>query len=175
MTDDTVSKKSKKRKFKISGSFGTKHAWRWIKKNKWLNIGYPITEKQFGIIVKTINKHLINKFLQGSDIIFPHNLGRLELIKYKSKVYFEGDKIKTNRPIDWKQTRELWDKDEKCRKEKILIRFDSPYLYRINYKKPSKGFKNQSFIQFTPCRDLKLKLKDKIINNQIDAFLNDKF
>ena len=43
------------RNFKVRNSYGTKQAWRWIKKNKWLDIEQPISEHDFGIIVKSIN------------------------------------------------------------------------------------------------------------------------
>ena len=177
MIDDisvkTNNNKPHRKKYKINKSFGNKQAWRWIKKHKWLNIGQPITEKQFGIIVKTINKALVDKLLNGSDIIFPNKMGKLELSKYRTQVKFENGRLKTNRPIDWSRTTKLWNEDPISKKNKVLVRYETPYIYRVDYRKLSKSFKNQSFFQFDICRDFKLKLKNKINNNQLDAFLKE--
>ena len=169
----TNSNKPSNKKYKINKSFGNKQAWRWIKKHKWLNIGQPITERQFGIIIKTINKTLVDKLLSGSDIVFPNKIGKLELAKYKTRVEFKNGKLETNRPINWRKTIQLWNTDPISKKNNVLVRYESPYIYRVNYRKLSKSFKNQSFFQFDICRNFKLKLKNKIENNQLDAFLNE--
>ena len=42
------------RKHRVSNSNGSKEAWRWLKKNKWLGLP-PITEGNFGMIINEIN------------------------------------------------------------------------------------------------------------------------
>ena len=108
----------------INNSNGTKEAWRWIKKNKWLNIGQPITEAQFGQIVKMINAELQDQLLKGKDVTFPNRMGRLEVRKYKSKLEIIDNKVVTNLPIDWKRTLELWWEDKEARNAKTMIRFE---------------------------------------------------
>lgn len=59
----TLKAEEKKHHFKVTNSYGNKEAWRWIKKNKWLDIGEPLTEREFGAIIKAINKHLQDQLL----------------------------------------------------------------------------------------------------------------
>ena len=52
-------KKNKESRFhKITNSFGVYDSYKWIRKNKWLNIGRPVTEHEFYSIIRTMNKEL---------------------------------------------------------------------------------------------------------------------
>ena len=86
----------KKHHFKITNSNGIKEAWRWIKKNKWLDIGQPITELELGTIVKTINLTLRDQLLDGKDILLPHRMGRIEIRKFIAKVDKPANRLEKN-------------------------------------------------------------------------------
>lgn len=161
----------KKGKFKVTGSHGTKEAWRWIKKNKWLNIGQPITEAEFGKIIKAINNTLQDQLINGRDINLPNRMGRLEVRKYNAKIEYKDNKVVTTLPIDWKRTIELWQEDEECHKAKTLVRFEGIERFSIYYNKGKANYNNKSFYRFIPTRPLKKKLKDKISNGGYDALL----
>lgn len=66
-----VLKLNQTRKYKIKNSLGVYDAYKWIRKNKWLNIGEPVTEHQFYYIVRNINNCLAENLLLGEDIVFP--------------------------------------------------------------------------------------------------------
>ena len=66
-----VLKLNQPRKYKIKDSLGVYDAYKWIRKNKWLNIGEPVTEHQFYYIVRNINNCLAENLLLGEDIVFP--------------------------------------------------------------------------------------------------------
>lgn len=161
----------KKVRFKVTNSNGTKEAWRWIKKNKWLNIGQPITELQLGTIIKAINNTLQDQLLEGKDVVFPNRMGRLEIRRYKSRLEYKDDKITTNLPIDWKRTTELWWEDEESRNNKTLVRFEGINRFKIYYNKVKAIYPNKSFYQFIPTRTIRKKLKNCINNKGFDALL----
>lgn len=165
-----VIKAKGKKKFKVRNSYGTKQGWRWFKKNKWLG-GEPVTEKQFGTIIRSIDEYLLERLLEGHDVIFPHKMGKLELRKSPRRIEFKDGKLNTNLPVDWEKTLKLWHCDEKALNDKILIRKEYKEIFRIIYNKSSANYNNKVFYQFTPHRSVKKALSTKIENNEIDAFL----
>lgn len=171
--ENKLLKRCSKKHFKVSNSYGNKQAWRWIKKNKWLNIGQPITEKQFGYIIKKINEYLVSKLLRGSSVVFPYRMGKLELVKRRARINFNNGKLDTNLPIDWKRTLNWWKEDNKAFKNRYLLRHETDMLFRIRYNKKNALYKNKKYYQFTISRRVKKLLSDKINNNEIDAFLID--
>lgn len=157
--------------FKVTNSYGNKEAWRWLKKNKWLDLGQPITEREFGMIIKTINKHFQDQLVQGKDINLPHRMGRIELRKFKANLVLKDNKIKTNLPVDWDRTLKLWYEDETSRANKVLIRYEDFTRFGVHYDKNSANYNNKVFYQFIPNRNVKTRLKDNILNGRLDAFV----
>lgn len=157
--------------FKVRNSYGNKKAWRWLKKNKWLNLGQPITERQFGIIIKTINKYLVDRLLEGHDIDLPCGMGKIELRKYNPKFKYINGKMETSLPIDWLETLKLWYEDKEAKDKKFLIRRENKTMFKIRYNKEKCKYNNQIFYQFKAHRDVRKRLSEKIKNNDIDAFL----
>lgn len=166
-----IIKLREKKHFKVTHSNGTKQAWRWLKKNKWLNLGQPITEREFGLIVKSINKFLAEQLLSGHDIILPCRMGRIEIRKYKARIKCENGKIITNLPINWKRTLQLWHDDDEAYNNKIIVRQEAKEIFRIIYNRQSANYNNKSFYQFSATRDVRKTLSKKIKDNKIDAFL----
>ena len=158
------------RKHRVSNSNGSKEAWRWLKKNKWLGLP-PITEGNFGMIINEINKKYQEYLCQSRDVKFPHGLGRLELRKYKTDVKIVNGKIVNNMPIDWKETLNLWYEDEESKAKKQLVKRNPGYVFSIYYNRIGTTFKNRLFYQFFPTRALKVRLKELINQGRVDAFL----
>lgn len=157
--------------FKVTNSYGNKEAWRWVKKNKWLDLGQPITEREFGVIIKTINQHLHDQLITGKDIILPHKMGRLELRKFEAKLVLKDNKIETNLPINWDRTLRLWHEDEEAMADKVLIRYEDKTRFSIHYDKTRANYNNKSFYKFIPNRSMKIGLKNNILKGKVDAFL----
>lgn len=163
----------KKHKFRINNSYGTKDIYRWVKKNK-LFKEYVPTESEFRVIVNALNMKMQENLLDGKDIIFPYNLGILELRKIDSKILYKEGKLVTNMPVDWKRTLQYWFEDKDAEKNKKLLRTEVKEKFKIHYRKSIAKYNNKIFIGFSPTRSLKIKLKDRINSGSIDALLKGK-
>ena len=99
-----VLKLNEPRTHRVSGSLGVYDAYKWVRRNKWLNIGKPISEHDFYSVVRLINNNLADQLVNGTDINLPHRLGRLEVRKNAASITIKDGKVKTNLPIDWDAT-----------------------------------------------------------------------
>lgn len=166
----TATGRDKSRVHKVTHSLGVYDAYKYIRKNKWFNIGRPLTEKEFYSIIRTVNKYLAEELLHCKDIVFPHKMGKLELRKSETKTMVENGKIKTSRPIDWNKTLQLWYEDKDSFNKKQLVYCEVDEVFKVNYAKFHADYVNQTFMTFSLNRDLKIKLKEQIKKNKIDAF-----
>ena len=165
-----VLKLDKPRQHKVNNSLGVYDAYKWIRKNKWLDIGRPITEHEFYTIIRQVNNLLAENFLKGRDIVLPHRLGTIELRKYEARMSFNNGKLHTNLPIDWDRTLKLWAEDEEAYKEKMLVKVEEKEIFKVFYNKGKANYNNKSFYEFEVNRDLKRRLKQRIKDGLIDAF-----
>lgn len=165
-----VQKINSTRIHKVTNSVGVYSAYKWIRKNKWLNINKALTEHEFYSIIRSINNYLAEELIRGNEIKFPHRMGILEIRKYKAKIEYSNGVIKNNLPIDWDSTLKLWYEDEESFKNKVLIKLRERGIFKVLYNKSRANYINQSFYEFKINRDLKQRLKRKIKNNDIDAF-----
>lgn len=165
-----ILKLNEPRVHKIRNSNGVYQAYKWIRKNKWLDIGRPLTEHEFYSIIRQVNNLLVESILSGKDIVLPHRLGTIELRKYETKIIIQNGKVITNLPIDWDRTLKLWTEDEEAYKKRTLVKMEEKEIFKVFYNKRTANFENKSFMQFEVNRDLKKRLKQKIKNKAIDAF-----
>jgi hypothetical protein len=165
-----VLKVNQPRKHEVTGSLGVYDAYKYIRKNKWADIGCSLTEHEFYTIIRQINNLLAEGFLHGQDIELPHRLGRLELRKYEKRISFSDGKLHTNLPIDWDKTLKLWAEDKESYKEKLLVRVEENEIFKVFYNKGKANFNNKSFYEFEVNRDLKRRLKQRIKEGLLDAF-----
>ena len=165
-----VLKVNEPRVHKIRSSLGVYDAYKYIRKNKWFNIGRPLTEHEFYTIIRQVNNLLADSLLEGNDIILPNRLGTLELRKYNARIDIKDGKLKTNLPIDWDRTLKLWSEDEEAYKNRILIKMEEKEIFKVFYNKGTANYENKSFYTFEVNRDLKRRLKQKIKNKLVDAF-----
>ena len=166
-----VLKVNKPRLHKVRNSNGIYDAYKWIRKNKWLNIGRPLTEHEFYTIIRQVNNELAYSLIRGDDINLPNRMGRLELRKYDAKIRVDSNnKVITNLPIDWDRTLKSWSEDEEAYKERILIKMEEKEIFKVFYNKKSANYENKSFMQFDVNRDIKRSLTQQIKNRAVDAF-----
>ena len=161
-----IKKASGKRKSKITGSLGMNDACRYytLHNGKLKGVDYRR-------VIQMINLLIQDAIASGEDITLPKKMGDLQLRKFKTRVNFEDGKMITNLPVDWNETLKLWEVDKQAEASKFLVRAETPYVFRLYYKKGKANYNNKSFVQFRTNRNLKLKLKDNIVNGKLDAFL----
>jgi hypothetical protein len=111
----------------------------------------------------------------------PMRLGITCIRKCKPRLEFDENNVLINSmPINWKETRELWKKDEKAKKDKKLVRFynahSNQYVGRFMWKSRHCNFTNKSAYSFIPCRTAKLKLAAIFLNEdrEVDYLLREK-
>lgn len=164
-----VQKKRQKTTFKVRNSFGVYDIYKIIRKNKWKDIGRPLSEHEFYSIIRSINKLLADKISNGEVIQFPHKMGELELRKRKAGVSIVNNKLKNTYPINWENTIRLWFENMKARNERTLLRTESKESYYVKYNKYKALYENKIFYQFTLNRFIKQRLKDNINQGKVDA------
>lgn len=167
---NSITKVNGPRTHRVNNSLGVYDSYKWIRKNKWLNIGRPLTEHEFYSIIRKVNDYLADSFLHGNDIKLPHRMGRIELRKYGVRISFDGEKVKTNLPIDWNKTLKLWYEDEEAYKEKTLVKMEEKEIFKVYYNKQLADYNNQVFYEFNANRELKKRLKQRIKEGVLDAF-----
>ena len=153
------------RTHKVTNSLGSYDAYKYIRKNKWFNIGRSLTEHEFYQIIHRINNYLAEELINGNDVIFPNRMGKLELRKRNAlPIIDKNGNLKVTYAIDWDNTLKLWYEDEEAFNNKTLVRLPERNIFRIKYNN------NKSFMEFQVNRNIKMRLKQKIKNNEIDAF-----
>lgn len=167
---NTILKLSNSRKSRVNNSVGVYDAYKWIRKNKWLDIGQPISEHDFYTVIRTVNKYLVECASKGDDIVLPCRMGRLELRKFNSWIKLDDNKIRTNLPVDWDRTIKLWIEDEEAHSKKTLVRMEEKEIFKVFYNKKTANFVNKGFYSFRINRELKRKLKYNIKCGIVDAF-----
>ncbi len=162
-------KVTEKRNHKIKNSIGVYDAYKHIRKNKWYGLP-PITENQFYTIIRGINKSLVDNLLEGYSIKLPHRMGKIELRKCSTTIKLTETGVENNLPVNWNRTLKLWYEDEESFNNRTLIKEESKEIFRIIYNKHRACYNNKVFYDFKFNRELKIKLKDKIKNGELDAF-----
>lgn len=158
------------RKHKVRGSLGVYDAYKWIRKNKWFNIGKPLTEHEFYSIIREINNLLSNEIAKGNEVKLPCRMGTIDIRKYDRYIDIRGDgKVITNLPIDWDKTLKLWYDDKESYDNKTLIRMSEQEIFKVIWDKNRSNFNNRVFYDFIFNKDLKLRLKRNIRLGIIDA------
>ena len=81
------------RNHKVTGSLGVYDAYKYIRKNKWFDIGRPLKEGEFYKIIRGVNNLLATELIKGNQINLPHRLGTLEIRKRPTRVAIVEGKL----------------------------------------------------------------------------------
>ena len=165
-----ILKVNQSRKHKVTNSIGTRDIFKYIRKNKWFDIGQSLTEHQFYYIIRNINKLLIETLLQGKDIVFPNRMGILEIRNHTTKIFIKDNKVISTAPVDWDRTLKLWSEDEEAYKKRTLVKREEKKIYKAYYNRVKAEFNNKIFYTFSLNRELKNKLKTVINEGDFDSF-----
>ena len=166
---EKIQRKRGPKTMKVTNSWGVYDALKYVRKNGWFDIGRPVIEHEFYGIVRGVNKLLAQEIVAGRPVTFPARMGKLELRKVPRGASIVDGKLKISYPPDWAETLKLWFEDEEAREKKVLIRDESPFLYKIKYDKYDATYENKSFYQFVLNKFIKQALKENIKNGKIDT------
>lgn len=165
-----VRKLNHPRCYKVKNSLGVYDGYKWIRKNKWLDIGRRITEHEFYSIIRKVNLLLSEELINNGEIKLPQRMGTIELRKYETNITIDKEgKIHNNLPIDWEKTIELWYEDEESYKKRTLVKMEEKEVFKIYYNKSIANYNNRAFYNFEFNKELKTLLKQRIKENKIDA------
>ena len=158
-----------KRNYKITNSIGVYDLYKRVRKNHWYDIGRPLKEHEFYAIIRGINKLLAENIANGETVVFPEQMGKLELRKYPRGVSFVDGKLKNTYPIDWHNTLLLWERDEEARKKKVRLRHENEWVYHVRYDNWKAGFNNKVFYHFALNTFIKRALSRNIKSGKVDT------
>lgn len=163
-----------KRKHKIRTDYGSQDYYRFYKKN---NPETTLTGREYGEVLRDFNNFVRdNMSLRGQPYKMPQRMGVIELRKRKTEVRIGEDGEIINRlPVNWKETRKLWEDNPEAKEKKIKIKFVNEhtdgYTFKFCYFKISANYKNKTIYKIRFNRTLKRQLSKSIFNKTIDAFV----
>lgn len=159
-------------KGRYNGAFGVVRAYRWLCKHKWPTTeGKPIDRHTFFTVIAEVDKILADKLTSGNEIKFPCGMGQVCVCRKQALPILnkKGKYTIRNGQPDWKSTFELWEKDPEAKKQKVLVRFINKYVYYFQYRQLTKVFKNWMFYNFVAHKKVRIRLKDKIQNGEVQT------
>ena len=99
---------------------------------------------------------------------------RWQVTERTIREWIKDNKIKTDLPINWDKTLQLWEQNQEAYNNRQLIRQEEKEIFKFKYNKRNARYNNQCFFDFQVNREIKKKLKLHIKEGSIDAFnLND--
>lgn len=130
-------------------------------------------------IIKDYNESIIELIIEDNLIYtLPYIYFEIVIKKSKRKPKLVNGILINPNPIDWKTTKELWEKDAEAKEKKLRVRFNnshtSGYVFRIYCKKFKSKLKYRSYFKFKPNRKFQRRLAKRINDpnkDNFDAFL----
>lgn len=168
---NNIKKVSKHRKHSVTNSWGVYDAWKYIRRNKWLNLPRKVTQGEFYKIIRKVNLLLAQKLIDTGEVTFPDRMGTIEIRKRPTSLSIVDGELKISYPIDWDATLKLWFDDPQARIDKQLVRIETDEVFRVYYNKKNANYDNKTFYEFTPTRDLKNELKRFARAGRLEGFL----
>lgn len=157
---------------KIMGGYGTPDYYRFYKKN-----GGALDKSAFSRIQRAANLALVEEMLETAESFsLPYGLGRISFRKRKNKAFMTSVGLRSNSPVDWKSTMELWESDSQAYRNKTRVKYSNMHTARYSFKIKCFGrkFKNREYFMMTFKRSLKRAFADRINTYnkpKIDAFI----
>ncbi len=166
-----IQKVGSHRVHKIKNSYGVYDAYKWVRKNKWLDIGKPVQQHEFYKIIRTVSDYISDSLIKTGNITLPLRMGVVEVRKYKPVLEIRDGQVVSRQPIDWDKTLKLWYEDQEALENKQLVRQENKFVFKIVYDKSQAKYKNKGYYSFKLNRSVKRIISNKIKLGDFDAFL----
>lgn len=137
-----------------------------------LSIGsYDVSNKLFTQILSDFNESIIKMMIhENFEYKVQYNLGSIRIKKYKAKYKFkeDGDLDTRTLPVNWKETKDLWEKDQDAKNKKILVFYSNShtngYRYKFYWNKNKAKTKGIKIISFKTTRTNNRYLAEQLKN-----------
>ena len=119
----------------------------------------PVSIQTYLLLCYSFNKFIVNKVLEGNEVVLPARLGSLVIRGIKQQIKFsENGEIKGLAP-DWVKTKQLWDADPEAKKSKKL-------LYHMNHSTNGYRYswfwsKKNAAVQYKGLYSLRMSRENK--------------
>lgn len=154
----------------ISHCYGTRDAWKWVRKNKWEPLkGLRCSSALYSEVVNTVNEILAEMLLEGHEIVLPYQLGSIRIIGVHAQLKMRNNKPQNNYRVDWKKTLDYWYEDPSARRDKRLIKRIQKNIYSIQYCKNKARYRNQRYYMFRANRSLVRALGKRIETGRLNS------
>lgn len=154
---------------KVKNCIGAYDIYKKMRHEGWQGIGHPVSQHDYYMIVRNMNRLMAEEIAKGNPVILPCNMGRIDVRKYQTGVKMKNGKLKISYPVDWGETFKLWFEDKEARKMKCVVRNESGIVYKIIYSKHTAKYNNKSFYEFSAQRSLKKMLMTNINKGGFDT------
>lgn len=122
----------------------------------------------FAKIIRTVHREIVKELFEGHTIIVPYLKGKFSILKYKLKCGLKDGKVTTNRLINWPETNKLWEENPQLKIDKVHVRFDEPYLYKLKFTKINHT-DNTNIYAFEWVKTISKKLRKAILDGTYDT------
>lgn len=157
------------KQYLITNSFGIYDIYKWMRRNKWYDIGRAVREKEFYAIIRGINLLLAEEIALGNTVVFPERMGKLEVRKLQKGVSIVNGVLKNTYPINWDKTLRLWYEDAEAHEKKLLVRDPESIVYHVKYCKFTANYENKAFYKFMLNSFIRRKMKENIEQGKLDT------
>lgn len=162
------------RKHKAKADYGIRDYYKFYKNNY-----NKVDKEKFSKVIDDFNKEIIKAIIEDNlEYTVPYLNIEISIRKHKRKPTIKNGQLINNVPIDWKATKELWEKDPEAKEKNIRVRFRNShtnnYVFRIYCKKFKCNIRNKSLFKFKPSRIFQRSLSKRIKDpnkDSLDAYL----
>jgi hypothetical protein len=163
---------SKRGKGKITIDIGSNEGYKhYCKQTKDSSEVFQVSRKKYGKVLKEVHEEIIRKLLyEAATFRMPCGLPSLRVKKFKRKVRFkeDGSIDPKSLAINWKATRELWEKNNEAKEKKKLVYFindhSDGYSAYIAMEKISANVPNVTLYNFVSARANDRELAKILLN-----------
>jgi hypothetical protein len=167
-----IKKVSGPRKHKVSNSSGISAAILFYTKNRPRDPQYVLSRHNFSKVIDAMNLLVVESLIENGEFNLPCGLGELRISKRKNLTFLnENDELVCTKPVDREATFKLWYEDKECHENKVVVRRDTDYTYKLTHSRHMAKAKNAKYYYMRFGRDIKQKLKDRILTDKtFDAY-----
>lgn len=125
---------------KIGKSYLTKDYYKYYVKENKNHVDFLL----YKAILKKLAEKYTKELLEYHTVKFPLRMGYADLFYREAEVLkLPTGRHKINCPVNWGETRKLWNRDSEAKRLKTVIYSENRLVIKPSYKKKERSFRNQ--------------------------------